>query len=328
MKMDDTGLVSGKGVRVLDEKEVRQMCQDYLDGVSISSLAEKYKISNVTVYGILADCGIKVRNRRPKSCRWTESQRYYLKKLYESGFSPSQIARQLGKSYSSVYFQLRTLGIKRRSHSEACRGFAINDHWFKEIDSEYKAYWLGFIAADGCLAHGHTLQIAIKEEDGALLEDLRKRLGIVTPLRYRAKRAWLTVSSELLAADLRSHGITERKSLKLRWPEPLREDLAPHFLRGYIDGDGSWTVYNSSGKKHYFLHIYGTQQFLEGCRDLLARSCDTSKPTIRKNRSNERIYCLTYGGRKQLSRIWHFLYDEAHIFLERKRSVFVDFVDP
>lgn len=312
---------------MLNESEIRQLCQDYLEGASISSLTEKYKISNVTVYGILADCGITVRNRRPKSCRWTESQRAYLKKLYQSGLSPSQIARQLGKSYSSVYFQLRTLGIKRRSRSEACRGFAIDDRWFKEIDSEYKAYWLGFIAADGCLAHGSTLQIAIKKEDGALLEDLRKRLGIVTPVRYCAKRAWLTVSSKLLAEDLRSHGITERESLKLRWPETVNEDLVSHFLRGYIDGDGSWTVYSSGGRKHYFLHIYGTQQFLNRCRDVLIKNCYTSSPPVRKTRPNEKIYRLTFGGRKQLSRIWHFLYDEAHVYLERKRSVFADFAD-
>ena len=273
------------------------------------------------------DNGITVRNRRPKSCRWTESQRAYLKELYQSGLSPSQIARQLGKSYSSVYFQLRTLGIERRSRSEACRGFAINDHWFQEIDSEHKAYWLGFIAADGCLAHGNTLQIAIKEEDGALLEDLRRRLRIATPIRYRAKRAWLTVSSKLLADDLRSHGITERKSLKLCWAETVSEDLVPHFLRGYIDGDGCWTVYNSGEKTKYFLYIYGTQQFLKRSREVLEKNCCASKPLIRRNTPNSRIYRLVYGGRKQLSRIWHFLYDDAHIFLVRKRSVFADFVE-
>ena len=49
----------------------------------------------------------------------------------------------------------------------------LNKEYFKNIDTEEKAYWLGFIAADGCVykmsKNAHRLQINLSYKD--ILQD-------------------------------------------------------------------------------------------------------------------------------------------------------------
>ena len=43
---------------------------------------------------------------------------------------------------------------------------------FEKIDSEEKAYWLGFLEADGCLHSGkgdYRIELGLKEEDYSTL---------------------------------------------------------------------------------------------------------------------------------------------------------------
>ena len=51
------------------------------------------------------------------------------------------------------------------------RKYALNEAFFEIIDSEEKAYWLGFIAADGCV-YRRTLSINLNIKDKAHLEKL------------------------------------------------------------------------------------------------------------------------------------------------------------
>jgi hypothetical protein len=46
----------------------------------------------------------------------------------------------------------------------------FNEHYFDEVDSEAKAYWLGFIFADGCVlwnerTRNYALQVGLQGRD-------------------------------------------------------------------------------------------------------------------------------------------------------------------
>lgn len=134
----------------------------------------------------------------------------------------------------------------------------FNNRYFQYIDTPTKAYWLGFIYADGWISHsqdrGQTqLEFGMKLQarDLKALQDLNNELGgvhSITPIHIEKKlfnRNQVTISncyslrvySRPLVRDLMSHSITFNKSHNPIYPE-IEEKYFFDFLRGYIDGDG------------------------------------------------------------------------------------------
>ncbi|MBC7929650.1 MAG: hypothetical protein H7Z38_03690 [Rubrivivax sp.] len=146
-------------------------------------------------------------------------------------------------------------GMKGKSR----RRYTVNLTYFETIDSPDKAYFLGFIAADGCIRrplHGPlTLAIRISSKDEEVLVKFLKCLKSDMPVsRSRYKTPWkgvvkeasfVNVISEKICGDLAKHNIVERKTENYE-PVFLPDSLMPHFTRGYFDGDG--TVYKLGAK--------------------------------------------------------------------------------
>ena len=58
----------------------------------------------------------------------------------------------------------------------------------------------------------------------------------------------LTVNSYTLCQDLEKYGIVPRKSLILKFPNNISDEMLPHIIRGYFDGDGSISCYKRKYK--------------------------------------------------------------------------------
>ncbi len=111
---------------------------------------------------------------------------------------------------------------------------------FEDIDTVEKAYFLGWIASDGCLSK-NTVCLSIHRKDVACLELLRDIVTDSIPIKYpRENMVSFAISSKIMMLDLCRHlGIEPgKKSHKVRFPK-LDHELAWVFLRGYFDGDGT-----------------------------------------------------------------------------------------
>ena len=133
-----------------------------------------------------------------------------------------------------------------------------NNNYFDNIDTEYKAYILGFIYADGTLYQAKTgnrqlkLTISLQEEDGYILEKLGEDIeNIKVKLSYPPaiskhnwkKRKVLAFSSNQICNRLISLGCYINKSkVGMKFPE-IPSALMHHFVRGFFDGDGSVTLH-------------------------------------------------------------------------------------
>lgn len=119
----------------------------------------------------------------------------------------------------------------------------INDNFFSTIDSEKKAYFLGWIASDGTIGK-RGFKIAIKQSDKIILKKLRDVIGSEAPLKtFRTPTSHLAsfeINSQKIAHDLCRllHIKPGKKSHSVRAPK-LPIDLFWHFMRGYFDGDGT-----------------------------------------------------------------------------------------
>ena len=120
--------------------------------------------------------------------------------------------------------------------------------FFNTINTEAKAYWLGFLMADGCVSDLHdgrasAVSIALAEKDRAHLEKFLHAIGSNKPIymtEYNEMQyASIQISSNQLTADLKALGCVPRKTWLNTWIDLNNDDLQFAFIRGYFDGDGS-----------------------------------------------------------------------------------------
>lgn len=209
------------------------------------------------------------------------------------------------------------------------RKHAYQENYFKAIDSEEKAYWLGFIYADGSINEHPThlrLEIGLKEEDRGHLIKFVKAIGGQDDLvkrkvvRLKGKEYVsykVTISCTEMCRDLIQHGVTPRKSLTLTFPNHLTPDLIRHFIRGYFDGDGCINV-KKNGKfaKIARFNVVGTEAFLQALQDHFEQRLGASRVRLYKKRNNK-AWSYEKGGLEALT-ILEYLYKGASIYLDRK----------
>lgn len=219
----------------------------------------------------------------------------------------------------------------------------VNEDIFNIIDTEEKAYWLGFMYADGYIeskSNGIGLDLSIK--DLTHLQKFQKfleyegNISIVKASNYRhisnvnkqgeqIYMAKLLIRNSKLWEDLNKWGCVPNKSLILKFPDPEifnnDESLILAFIRGYFDGDGSLGYYRhsqSNPNKEESLQFVGTKHFLQGVQKYLGQGFLMQKPNC-----NLLTYRLSYSTKKA-NIAAQLLYDNASIYLERKYKIYTD----
>lgn len=220
--------------------------------------------------------------------------------------------------------------------------YYCNHDFFHVIDTEAKAYWLGFLAADGCLVdkdgrHGINLLLAGYEKDH--LELYRKSLEAEHPLEVRLEKirkdgvvireqptAKVRINSPIMYADLVDKGLHPRKSKSLKFPtsDQVPDHLIHHFMRGYFDGDGSIYKMTSHGKyTHWCINVISSDEFCQRFGEVLMERAGATKIELRAHSTGEGMSYLNHRQVGNVNRTRDFLYKDATIFLKRKRDLFM-----
>lgn len=230
--------------------------------------------------------------------------------LYESGKSPKEIAEIIGITSKSVCRRLNRAGIRLPVGKPP--KYTVNTSFF-ETWSPQMAYVLGFIITDGCI-EGNSVVIAQKERE--ILEHIRDAMGANFPIKHRINTHGgniysLRVSRKEIVEDLRRLGVTERKSLTVRFPA-IPDEYLPHFLRGVIDGDG-WVH-----PKGYVINITtGSTDFAEGLRQVFEDYGLNTRIT------KDTAFRVWVSGKADVNRLGSLLYEESGgLFVSRKASRF------
>ena len=270
----------------------------------------------------------------PKSPYWTKEEDEILISLTKNGSSSKQCSVILNRGSYGCNERLRLLdlGITDRKLS-ITRKYELNEEFFDNIDTEEKAYILGFLITDGYNNEkDYVISIKLQERDKEILEKIRKIIGSNRPLVYFKEKtnikkdggiikggpSWsLVISSKNISQKLALIGCYQCKSLTARLPT-IRSDLYNHLLRGIFDGDGSINITHSS---QYRFQIYGNKEFLEDIQKLLINSVGVNKIKIYKHPTNNE-YMLEYGGNNSSYKILSWIYNNSTIYLQRKYERF------
>lgn len=226
----------------------------------------------------------------------------------------------------------------------------FNQSFFDIIDTEEKAYILGFIYADGCNnSHPTTGELSISqmERDVDILFKIKEAMQSTYPISEEInkwggteKRFRFYVYGPKIEEQLINLGVVHNKSLILMFPTFLPDCLMPHFIRGYFDGDGS--VWDGKRKKmrvkkeqkpgeyrerivhNVKFNFTGSNTFIPYLQEYLIKHLGFSKTKLNysKAKKDHRHCIMEYSGRKNLLKLYNYMYSSASIYGERKKAKF------
>lgn len=268
--------------------------------------------------------------------------------LYKNGISPYDMVKTIpelnGKRPSVIYGILKRRGVQTRKkivltdeQRLSRRKYNVNDNYFDIIDTEHKAYWLGFIYADGYV---HTLDdkigISLSYKDKMHLKQFARDIGFTGIIKdYEEKQGYsvgaiysrILITSKQMKQSLMHLGVVENKTNILTFPTPnqVPEYLVWHFIRGYFDGDGSLAYghYNKNGTRNYTIKILGTFNMVQNIQKIFQSNVIPYQRYPERNIDN---YCIDIGGNLQVKRLLDNLYNNATIYLERKYNRYKQFL--
>lgn len=266
-----------------------------------------------------------------------EKLKYYrtlADEFLNSSISLTKMAAREGTTRQTLAKHFRELGVEIINKQNRLK---FDNTVFDCIDTEEKAYWLGFIFADGYISSDslkgksrYLLEISLKASDKNHLDKFNKFMKHENANKVTiedakcgkviCKRCRWYVANKHLWETLNNYGCTPRKSLTLKFPDESifkSRDLIRHFIRGYFDGDGCFT-------RHIHHTIVSPVISFLGTKDFLDKILEYSK--IEANYRNDKCYTeftwtLEYHKEPGIELI-NYLYNNCTIYLDRKYKLY------
>ena len=160
-------------------------------------------------------------------------------KKYQEHKGSITIQRELKSEYNidvsvhGIYLILHDR-VKIRDDRDQALKYTCDDNYFKEINTEEKAYWLGFLYADGYINNkrkqgNYKVGIAISESDKAHLEKFKNAIHYTGHIKtyppsssensYKGAKDYcrILITSPIMAEDLINKGCFVNKTDSLVW---------------------------------------------------------------------------------------------------------------
>ena len=259
---------------------------------------------------------------------------------YLKGDSTIVIGNRYGIRYSTLRRMFLRLNLKLRSNKDNSRKYFCNDDIFHIIDTPEKAYWIGFLSADGYISNRNGKEkkvgLALSVKDLEHLEKFKSFISATYPIHKYMSSGFseseycrIVISSDSMYNDLVKNGVVEHKTNILKPPDTISRDLMKYYLLGYFDGDGS--IYLNKGKyPFYSISIVATDAICMFVNDLLIENniIDTPKK-IEKRKKEHIVSYIRFGGNRIVSKILGFLYDgiDSSVPLRRKYELYIKCVN-
>lgn len=296
----------------------------YLNHPELSNedIAKQFNISTSTVARV-ARINNLPRRRGNSGIRLTIKQEQEIKDKYEKGIS----LLQLQKDYHISYDRVKNITRNCLNVSSAKRlNPSLKEDYFERIDSNEKAYWLGWFVSDGSITNQpdkskFQLELTIKAEDEDVLRLLEKDLGVENKV-YTSQEKYkrFSLGSKKIITDLEKLGITQNKTFSVKVPN-FNKQYNAAFIRGLFDGDGGFTHYQrSSGQVCNELSFCGNEYIVSWILKTLTEELPSLKRnSVTKENSIKRI---RWSSQKDIILIRDYMYaNHNNHFLQRKYNL-------
>lgn len=368
-KLKDLGLTGSRRVLWTDE-ELNKLKDLFNQGLQYSEIA---KTLNKTVRACQAkairlglktkECNAWVNNKREDF--WTESEIEILEKCISDGLFMSDILNIINRSEKCIYYKMHELNLHFREKTNIekslyRRAYSVDDDYFENIDSQKKAYWLGWLVTDGYvithlntkrgITNNNSVVLKLSMKDKYVLEDFRKDIKADVSIKYikeytpkvayknkitgkerlikGGEQAEFRFSSAKMIQDLAKYGIHQNKTYDVVFPKELDSKYYPGFIAGVISGDGCIDLKKNHGKTVILrCTMAGTLDLLQGIKDILVKEINMNPDKkIMKCEPSKCLYRLELNQTETIA-LYYWLQEIGISLMERKNKLIEEFLD-
>jgi hypothetical protein len=259
-----------------------------------------------------------------KELPWTDDEISFVRDNYME-MKTSDISKILNRTVSAIELKAARLGLKKYPYT-------CDYHYFDEIDTEEKAYWLGFLTADGWISKSkktNTCVTGIELQYGDIghLKKFNKSISG----NYKITDRWRTcelsknkekknhtccirIFSSTMYNSLMNVGFSNNKSYDFHIPS-LPQHLIRHYIRGYFDGDGCLCYTNKSFSISF---ITASNSLHEGLLSILENISIKPNSYIFVNEFGTTMYRSEIHKLDDKLKFLNWIYYNANIYLDRK----------
>lgn len=210
----------------------------------------------------------------------------------------------------------------------------INENYFENIDSHKKAYWLGFICADGHIYQNGYMSIVIKDLE--ILEKFSKDIKStykISEIRMFDKRTnqtyheySLKISNKSFVSHIVNHGITYNKTDILNFPN-IKEEYYPSFIAGLFDGDGSVYVRNNGASEVLGCNLISTKEVLDHINKWLLEKHEIPAISLCRVTNNKTNVWKQYWYKYAIPFLNIIYSIDSEMYLQRKYNLYLQYKD-
>lgn len=237
--------------------------------------------------------------------------------MIQENKSGNQVAKELGLNAQNMlqnikkYFNWSPLKDGKK---------AVDSNFFETIDTEEKAYWLGFLAADGYISRKNScIELTLQESDYDHIDKFKTaikskhKIGkrhIKESIAYR-----INIRDSKMANDIAEKTFIEQKSFDAFIYKDLDKNLLKHYIRGLIEGDG----YIAKDCKSIELTTASLILIKDFCKIIKKEFNYDCKI---KKRSDSKAISVRVLDSNISYKVLNWLYEDASIYLDRKYSIY------
>lgn len=254
--------------------------------------------------------------------------------IIEMAYTKSQ--KEIGEifniSQSQVGNILKKAGVKLPKSRLNMSKLALDIDYFKIINTPEKAYWLGFICADGCIyKDGGKLTIMVKDRE--ICEKFKAAIKSDHKISDREvydKRtdkiyteSSIQITNALFVSNLINLGVTSKKSSVLSFPD-IEESYYSYFIAGLFDGDGS-IIFRNNGK--IACNLISTKEVLDFIQEYLENTFNILPKSLTKVSENcDNVFKIYWQSDEDCLKLLNFIYQgNKEIYLTRKYERYEQF---
>lgn len=306
---------------------------DYYLSHTVQETAKYYKKDRHTITKFAQKIGIYINEKKLT----TEQKNEIANKYYD------HTIKELSQEYSVSESYISQIWMKAGLKGKSSRQYQLDETFFDIIDTDEKAYWAGFIAADGCLYYPkdtrqNIISISLSAEDKEHLEKFTHSLKTNKPISLgvhgehnQYKKASVQISSDRLVKGLEKIGLQARKTYEILWPK-IEPSFLPAYIRGYFDGDGTISKHFKKNELYKVnVSIAGYKNNLQYFQKFfIEQGIDcTFVEDKRKNKykAQQTFGCLNFPSKKDKLLFLHLIYDNADVYLTRKYMLATKFFE-
>lgn len=243
--------------------------------------------------------------------------------------SQKNIAKKYCISQPAVSVILKRNNIKHPGKYRLNSGkLKVDVDYFKEIDDKYKAYWLGYLTADGNINKGNN-KCTLISKDYEVIDKFKKsissdhKININRNLDNRTNSINVSYSIQItnqnFVNNLINIGVTNKKTDNMILPS-MSDSLIPYFYAGLFDGDGS-IGYRKAGNK-LRVSLIATKELLLYLQNILLNKFSVSETKLQKVTKNKQNVWKMFLYKDSLVFLQWIYSDNDFIYLTRKYNIY------